>query len=1404
MRDQSTMQEHAPLSASEMHRMTANAGNQKSILRKRTTSEGDALKLPRKDDDVAHLIGGGWKALGLDFDDDDVVPSVMSCQVAVVKEFDKSTAKEINSFKNLGNKKVDKTKYGGGPCLFGQGKVPVPQVVPTKGDTLSKVNMEDPSSLLKDGAAPSQELSQPPKQLPLPPMLKKKDTFGALNNALTRAMSQPGSRAASRPDSPSHVLSLPPDSSQQVGDTSDLLSLAAQDLQSSLSATCSSTNQQTTFQQASAANSYHGIDHAAMSQIMQNTTAMQSNAVTKQSSVWGFTDGGVVKSEVTSEPFKPLSNKSKSVSTLNFDSFEINDPKPREEEKPMASFKPLEPSRQTHNSPIKVPKPVSPTTEGSKVGPFSKKNPPPPVEARGSVLAPKTDSVQSQQSGLKKTDYSRYLDLINDGSEEIKEEICQAKPAPVKQLVQKSFAMEDSISKNSVKGAKSMFESNNLSNQHSKNMSKSCGNLNKFSMSASNGSIVSNQSPKSLSTQFPLNEPKLQGTEAASASTQLKVQSGHNLASLLAKDEMQSSMVINKVESEQNEVGISNESLVHNVRATSAKWSESLKKEEKVITFGQSVGVQNLATNMLKSSVNITKNSSMGGKTSITVSAPERSNSLMHKGEYSTGLGLSSSTRNGSLSQYAGNPEQLLMKSTESAKTSGHPTQAQQFQRSNSMQKTVNGSASIAVLEQQKKIELERQKQIEYEMNQRMNVVNKDAQRNLIFKQNEESELQLQLERRRALESQLAEQQIKQQEEDKRRQEAMQIRLQEEEKKIKELEKQRLLDIKKQEEQKRIAEAARRQEEERRKAEVERQRILEIQRQEEERKRAEVERQRLLEIQRQEEVKKQQEAEKQRLLEIQRQQEEQRKAEAERQLQLEFQRQQEEQQRLLELRRQEEERLRLETERAIQLQKQKEEEERKRVEEQERIEALKVQEEKQRVFEEEQKRQFQVQQEQLQLEARCQQQMEIQRYQESQFQLEQQRILEMQSLQQSVGGTNGSIDEERNKRQKMHEEQLRLLRQKQEEEQRQLLLLHQQEEALWESKKTFIQNSSSTLERGLSQDSTSSVCCERSATHQLSFASPVHEPVENDHSTINVTTDHNQTAPPKDIETYQVMEAVSATKPATGEGSDLVEYSAPVIHNGSRPSPAKTMIIPSESCTPKSKSHTPISPTQTPKQAASPLTKVDIVDDPLSFLLADSPTSVCSSVSSAAPTPSPVPSIIPSAPAPPPLQPSYASIATGDAISELRSRFNESPIQPSFHNPIAPSPSVFNVPHNPPSKMHSPLQNNDKPPPTKLIQQSPTSSTRQEVVSPNTQRKRLMAQCMSEAAGIKNASVIPSQLKAAKRKTTKSRVERFIEASCGDPQTIVRKTASGQEYLEVISPESTELARSLLEPAASR
>merc|ERR1711970_1602746 len=125
----------------------------------------------------------------------------------------------------------------------------------------------------------------------------------------------------------------------------------------------------------------------------------------------------------------------------------------------------------------------------------------------------------------------------------------------------------------------------------------------------------------------------------------------------------------------------------------------------------------------------------------------------------STGLGLSSGIQNGNLSHYAGNPEQLL-KSMQSVNTLSHATHVQQPHQSasiqktvngaSSMQKSVNGSASIAVLEQQKKIELERQKQIEYEM----------TQRNLISKQNEENELQLQLDRRRSLENQLAEQQM--------------------------------------------------------------------------------------------------------------------------------------------------------------------------------------------------------------------------------------------------------------------------------------------------------------------------------------------------------------------------------------------------------------------------------------------------------------------------------------------------------------------------------------------------------------------------------------------------------------------------------------------------------------------
>merc|ERR1719374_426587 len=245
---------------------------------------------------------------------------------------------------------------------------------------------------------------------------------------------------------------------------------------------------------------------------------------------------------------------------------------------------------------------------------------------------------------------------------------------------------------------------------------------------------------------------------------------------------------------------------------------------------------------------------------------------------------------------------------------------------------------------------------------------------------------------------------------------------------------------------------------------------------------------------------------------------------------------------------------------------------------------------------------------------------------------------------------------------------------------------------------------------------------------------------------------------------------------------------------------------------------------QVPKIEApvTPEIKMDIVNDPLSFLLSDSVAD--SSAASAAPTPSPrPPSAIPSAPAPPPLQPSYSSIATGDAISELRARFNETPTQASFNDPVVPQPHVITAAaaaattannysaspaHNPPSKMYPPAQPAQPAQQAQQVRSVPASppkhSSREEVVSPNTQRKRLMAQCMSEAAGMKNASILPSQVKAAKRKTTKSRVERFIEATCGEPQTVVRKTASGQEYLEVISPESTELARSLLEPSASR
>merc|ERR1719259_355480 len=78
-----------------------------------------------------------------------------------------------------------------------------------------------------------------------------------------------------------------------------------------------------------------------------------------------------------------------------------------------------------------------------------------------------------------------------------------------------------------------------------------------------------------------------------------------------------------------------------------------------------------------------------------------------------------------------------------------HMTQSQSFQT----------SASKEVLEHQLKIEMERQKQLEYEANQRRIVIEKDAHRNLIPVQAEENELKLQLERRRTMELQMAEQQ---------------------------------------------------------------------------------------------------------------------------------------------------------------------------------------------------------------------------------------------------------------------------------------------------------------------------------------------------------------------------------------------------------------------------------------------------------------------------------------------------------------------------------------------------------------------------------------------------------------------------------------------------------------------
>merc|ERR1712142_392236 len=689
----------------------------------------------------------------------------------------------------------------------------------------------------------------------------------------------------------------------------------------------------------------------------------------------------------------------------------------------------------------------------------------------------------------------------------------------------------------------------------------------------------------------------------------------------------------------------------------------------------------------------------------------------------------------------------------------------------------------MGVLEHQKKIEMERQKQEEYEMNQRRIVIEKDAQRNLIPKQNEENELKIQLERRRSMEVHLAEQQ----EEERKRIAAELQKRQEEERKKLEMERQRQIV---EAERQRVIEQQK-QEEARKKAEIEKQKVLEMQRREEERKRAEAEKQRQIEIQRQEEERRRAEEERLRLLQIQRQQEEQKRAEEERLRLLEMQRQQEEA------------KLRMEAEKARQ------EEERR------------LREENQRVEEEKELKRKQMEQ------------------------MEQQRLIEMQTLHQSI--QSDSFLEEIEKRQKIHEEQLRILRQKQEEEQKQLLMLQQQEEALWESKKSFIERSSSML--GSSQTV-------MNVTNTVQKASFDH--YDGELIMAEAVKVHNSKCQQDNLNHVE---------------EELIEYSAPVIHDGSRPSSVQSVIIPEptvsispepiEAISPSSapvppprgqRNSVPPAPVPAAVTAPSPvpipppipapvnlppannfskietptIVKNDIVDDPLQFLLSNSPVSACSSLSSPSPV-SAATSAIPSAPAPPPLQPSYASMATGDAIAELRSRFNETPVQAGFNDPVPPSPPAHVITsatsHNPPSKMHPPpdasyngrsmvpdasyngrsmvpdASYNDM----RSMPASPTRhSSRPEVVSPASQKKRLMAQCMSEVASLKNAAVLPSNVKSARKKTTKSRVERFIEATCGEPQTVVRKTASGKEYLEVISPESTETARSLLEPPASR
>merc|ERR1712142_670062 len=702
----------------------------------------------------------------------------------------------------------------------------------------------------------------------------------------------------------------------------------------------------------------------------------------------------------------------------------------------------------------------------------------------------------------------------------------------------------------------------------------------------------------------------------------------------------------------------------------------------------------------------------------------------------------------------------------------------------------------MGVLEHQKKIEMERQKQEEYEMNQRRIVIEKDAQRNLIPKQNEENELKIQLERRRSMEVHLAEQQ----EEERKRIAAELQKRQEEERKKLEMERQRQIV---EAERQRVIEQQK-QEEARKKAEIEKQKVLEMQRREEERKRAEAEKQRLLEIQRQEEERKRAEEERLRQLEIQRQQEEQRKAEEERLRQLEIQRQQEEA------------RLRMEAEKARQ------EEERRLREEHQRMEEEK----------------------------------ELKRKQMEQ--MEQHRIIEMQTLHQSI--QSDSFLEEIEKRQKIHEEQLRILRQKQEEEQKQLLMLQQQEEALWESKKSFIERSSSML--GSSQ----TVMNVTNTVQKASFDHHDGELIMAE--AVKVHDSKCQQDNLNHVEEELVLMA-PVNSQSLDDDEELIEYSAPVIHDGSRPSSVQSVIIPEptvsispepiEAISPSSapvppprgqRNSVPPAPVPAAVTAPSPvpipppipapvnlppannLSKIEtpaivknvIVDDPLQFLLSNSPVSACSSLSSPSPV-SAATSAIPSAPAPPPLQPSYASMATGDAIAELRSRFNETPVQAGFNDPVPPSPPAHVITsatsHNPPSKMHPPPDasyNGRSMAPDasyngrsmvpdasyngrsmvpdasyngmRSMPASPTRhSSRPDVVSPESQKKRLMAQCMSEVASVKNASVLPSKVKSARKKTTRSRVERFIEATCGEPQTVVRKTASGKEYLEVISPE---------------